>query len=241
MAIINALNIGSVTLPGGGYPPLSAFKLPVRTGLTGLFLLGNGLALAAKNYAGGADAELVGSPVDGGGFVGLSPASFIQTDVAETLDFSIFVIGRKPAGAPAGEAVFVGNANPGASQLGTSLYTVSGLINYNVDRTPTGGTTGSVTSNAANFGLYSLRATAAGVVDIFNHTTTNGSISSNTNPRAATGAGPFRIGTMYGGSSFTSNPDVNMVMIYNRKVSDAERAVIADWARGYAAECGITV
>ncbi len=239
MATVNALNIGAVTLPGGGYPPLSAFKLPVRTGLTGLFLLGNGLALSSKNYAGGADAELVGSPVDGGGFVSLSPASFIQTDVAETLDFSIFTIGRKPSGSPAGEAVFVGNF--GVGQVGTSIYTVSGLIQYNVDRTPTGGTTGSVTSNAAAFGLYSVRATAAGVVDVFNHTTTNGSISPNVNPRAATGAGPFRIGTMYGGSSFTSNPDMNMVMIYNRKVSDAERTVIADWARGYAAECGITV
>lgn len=238
MATVNVLNIGDdVVLPSGSYLPLSAFKIPVLAGLEGCFMLGQGRALAAKNYAPGKpDGSVVGVIADTAGYLRLGPSGYIQTDIDETLAMSYILIGRETS---ADGAAFIGNFGGGAA-YGVSLYAGSGAtsLTLNAGRTSGSGSVG-VTSNTAAWGMYSARVPSSGAATLRNLTSAGANNSVNTDARQISGGGKIRIGNFYSG--FGGQVDVVLAMILSRYITTEDESALADWGRGYGAGLGFSV
>lgn len=227
-----------VTLPGSGYPPLAAFQIPYPASLNGAFFLGNGEGIGLRNWAGGADAVPVGSPAWGSSFVTLSQDGYLQTDINETLAMSLFIVGRETTANSVG---WIGNYLSGGA-FGVSMYTGSGGTSMQANVGRAGGTGGSVsvTSNTAQWGVYSLQIPATGAAMLRNHTSGTGNLTTATANREINGAGPLRIGRLpspsYGGAN-----DQVIALVYNRALSDAETRIVAAFCRDYANSRGVPV
>ena len=227
-----------VTLPGTGYPPLAAFQIPFADSLAGAFLLGNGEELADKGWAGGADADIVGSPVFGASFAALSGTAYLDTKIPETLEMTLFVVGRETSAASVG---WIGNYLSGAA-FGVSMYTGSSAASIQANVGRAGGTGGSVsvTSDTTQWGIYSLQVPSTGAARLRNHTGGASNTTSATADREINGAGPIRIGRCYAPSMIGENQQV-IALVYNRALTDAETLTVAAFCRDYAASRGITV
>lgn len=106
----NALNLGSVVLPGSNFLSIYGFNVPVKAGLEGLFLFGDGASHVARNYAPGkANAITVGVPQAFNGYTTFSEAGYLETGIAETAEMTIIDICRDSTGIIDPRPGFVGN------------------------------------------------------------------------------------------------------------------------------------
>lgn len=226
-----------VTLPGTAHPPLAAFQIPFADDLAGAFFLGNGEAIARTNWSGGDAPELIGSPAFGS-FATLSGGGYLQTAIPEALAMTIFVVGRETTADTVG---WIGNYLSGAA-LGVSMYTGSGGTSMQANVGRVGGTGGSVsvTSNTADWGIYSLQIPATGASRLRNHTSGNASLTTATADREINGAGPLRVGRCYSATMIGANDQV-IALVYNRALSDAETLIVAEFCRDYAVSRGIAL
>ncbi|RMX06704.1 hypothetical protein D8I35_09390 [Corticibacter populi] len=238
---VNVFNHGDAVLPGSGYMPIEGFNFPVSDGLRGLFLCGDGLSIARRNFAGLGDAEIIGAPAEHEGFCRFDAGNYLQTQIAETAALTYIVVGRRPTESTGAEATFIGNYAPGS--IGATMYTSSSgsAMTANADRSPAGSTTASVVTDVSAMGLYVMTAPASGGPTwLYAMTAGLQNGSTNTNPRAVTGAGLLRIGAVYA-ATFSGAADIVTAAVLDRVITDDERAAIAVWARNYAGQFGFAV
>lgn len=228
MATINLLNIGDeVALPGGGYPPVEAFEIPVLSGLKGAYFLNGGAKLARRNFApGGRDAQIVGPVTEGTNYLVMPAGSYIDTGIPETAACSFMILCKKPTlGTKAG---LIGTYNGGVS-VGASLYCDAGVTNpqaaiEKVDGQDSTGTAG----NLLNWGLIGVTVPATGAAKTYNFTAGNSTVSSNTAARAVTSTETVLIGGLPA-AAFRDTLYVGFALIYEGQLSDAEVALLDDW------------
>lgn len=239
---VNVLNIGNVTLPGKGYLPMSAFNIPDTVGLDGCWLFGEGVDLAPKNYAPGKpDASLVGSIVDGTGYVRLPNLSYLQTEVAETAEMTYLIIARKSP-TVTGQVAFIGNFSSN-TEVGVSIYSGTGLtaVSANVGRDNADPSSTQIASDPSDWGLYTLEVPPPdGNMRLRNFTNGATSASTNVGNRLIAGGGKIRIGRLYA-SGYADSIDVAVAMSFSRYISLEDMTETRNWARAYAAQFGITV
>lgn len=234
---------------------------PVPRGLEGWFTFDTDASRFSRNRAiGKADAKIVGTPVAFAGygrFKGLT--NFIQTEIGETDEQTLIVVGRAVSPIPEGSST-VGDANtpfylgnyrgssitPGVSGVsyGTSLYHVA-------PATLTGGASRNNGSNAATSSVRSLsgevptdwairvlRAKSGALLDVRNVTKGTSVAGTDSQARVLTDA-KFRIGS--GTQAFGAEVDISFAGIHSVFLTDAELAAQVTVIRTRMARLGITV
>lgn len=240
MAIVNTFNIGDVTLPGDGYPPLAAFQIPVTSGLVSALFLGDGASLIADDFAPGAGAaDILGSPVSSAGYTALSGSSYVLPEACETDAMTLLVIAKKGNAAEA--AGFIGNIST-ATSGGVGIYSAAGASSVSATAVRAGSPPGTTVTAAATpdaWGMYALSVPSSGALTFYNLTTGGVGTSVAAGPRVSNGT-RIRVGTVahsgYGGAT-----DLVLSLVYNRALSTAEMTALSTWARSYAAGLGLTV
>lgn len=239
MATVNTLNIGNVTLPGSGYPPIGAMSIPVTDGLTGAFLLGSGSNVGATNYAeNGGTVTFVGSPDWQNGYVEVDRLNYIQTSIPETAAMTIIAIAKRKVSG--NNTPIVGNFID-VTNVGVALYVASGTDNpiANADRAAGGGTV-TVNGNWDAWSLVSLVVPSTGAMTITDHTNGLTANSAATDARVITGGGDIRIGSFYS-VSFPGASQIAAVAVYNKALSPIELTAMEAWASDVGSHYGLTV
>ncbi|MEN5033802.1 hypothetical protein [Pseudomonas sp. TWI929] len=233
----NALNLGSVTLPGDGYLNLFGLQIPVTLGLEGAFLYGDGVADGAKNYAPGKnDAIVRGVPVFSTNFVKMGGGAYYETDIQETAAQTLIVVGRRAVGVPAGSAAhFIDTLS--SPTVGSRLFqSTDTALN---SRAAKGGDADSIalgTGVAGNMHILCARTSSASL-HVLDDRSVGGSVTSTISGARAVSSVPYRIGN----GSAVSSAEILLAMIYSRVLSGTELDSVAAWARGYASSKGLTV
>jgi hypothetical protein len=228
------------------------YAAPIRRGLEGIFFTNTSLEKCAHNYAPGKKSgSVVGAPsVNGQYMSGRSSVNYVQTDIVETEEMTFFIIARAlnlPSGNPipaADQVILLGNylAGPWSGVVmwcgtSTSLSTNAG---YGVDEASNANLGAGVTPNDdTKWGLYCGRVKTSGP-DTKNFTNGLTFARVATDPRRVSTGRPLRIGSGYQ-SNQTGTWDMAAAMIYNVALNDAERDVVVQDLRAYAARRGITV
>ncbi|QFQ88276.1 hypothetical protein F8A10_12225 [Paracoccus kondratievae] len=237
MAIVHAHNLGNVSLPGSGYPPLGAFSIPYADRLGGAFFLGYGREVAAVNWGADTEVSIIGNPNFQNGYAALDGANYIETGVEETIASTLFLVFRETSDSAVGA---FGNYG-GPSTIGTSLYVSAGSTVMSVNTGRIGGTGGSasVTSDTSGWGIYSASIPATGQARLRNHVTGNVSVAGAATDRELNGAGPLRIGALYS-ASFPGASRVFAALQYRTNLSDEETLVVGIHLRQMAEAAGLT-
>lgn len=237
MAIVHAHNIGNVSLPGIGYPPLGAFSIPYADRLGGAFFLGYGREIAAVNWAADTEVSFIGNPTFENGYAELDGANYIDTGVDETLATTLFVVFREASSNSVG--VFGNYGSP--TTVGTSLFVSSGSTTMSLNTGRIGGTGGVVTvgSDTSGWGIYSARIPATGQATLRNHVSGSASTSGASTDRELNGVGPLRIGALYS-ASFTGGSQVFAALQYSSDLTVAETLVVGTHLRQMAEAAGLT-
>lgn len=239
--------------PGSLAPWYTKVIPPVSRGLEGWFCLDTAIERIGFNRAiGKANAKVVGVPVVYATHARFKGGlNYIETTIAETAEFTIFVVG-KAAGALGGTGTstavpYVGNYGGASNGLsgGVELYhitdsTLTGQANR-LNSTGDGSTSASaqISDVAANWGIRCLRSSVAGGTQAWNLTTgVKGNQPLSTNRLLA--SVPLRIGGTYA-STFNGESDISHVAIYSVALTDEEITAIAAAMRKRASRLGINV
>lgn len=240
MATVNTFNIGNVVLPGDGYPPLAAFKIPVTLDLVSALFLGHGKSLITKDFApGGGRADIFGSPVAAAGYTSLSGTSYLQTKAVETAAMSFLIVARKTDAALS--SGFIGNliqGTPGGIGIYSNANADSVMANASRAGT-TSGVTAAVPATPTAWGMYSLVVPATGQMRLRNHTTGAGASNASSAAREVKG-GRINVGGIpY--STIQGPNQMSLPFIWKRAISDTELDQMVAYARALVASVGITV
>lgn len=234
----NALNLGDVALPGGGYLSLFGLKIPVTSGLEGAFLLGDGIESCAKNYAEGkADAKIVGSPVDSGTYTKFGGGAYIDTGVPETAAQTLIAVGRVGAAVPANtEARFLTTlSSPGA---GSRLYQASKTaINVNAAKNNAADSLGLLRAADDTMHLVVARTSSSSLLVLNDKTIGTTASSTVTGLTRTVSPRNFEIGS----SPVAASTEMLLAMVYSRVLTDPEVESVTAWARNYAQSKGFSV
>ncbi|TKD32606.1 hypothetical protein [Azotobacter chroococcum] len=239
----NVLNLGNIILPGGGYPSIYGFKIPVIDGLEGCFLFGDGEEMIAKNYAPGKNnATVIGTPTAGSASAVFDGDNYLQTDIAEEADMTLISVARDPTFSAGDEfGALIGN-NFAVANGGVALWLNNNpAANANAIK---GGASDSVaiSLNTGVFGLYSYRAKSGAPSTLHAMTTGQSATSASSGARTLDNARTLRIGRIGSESeSYKGQNEQLLALIFSRALSDEEQAAIAAWARSYCTSKGITV
>lgn len=234
---------------------------PVTRGLEAWFTFNTDAARFNVNRAiGKENGIIVGNPVaypTHGRFKGL--ANYIQTQISETDQLTIVVVGKAANAIPAG-ASSTGDANTpfyAGNHRGESMtpgYTgqVYGSAIYHVLPDATGG--GSSKDNGAggfsnytvslagetptSWAIRTLRVGPSGTDSIINSTRNAKADRLQATPRVLS-SNKMRIGS--GTTGFAAEVDIAAVAIYSVALTDAELALVADALRKHMAALGVTV
>lgn len=233
---------------------------PVSRGLEGWFNFDTDASRFARNRAiGKGDGLIVGAPVayaTHGRFKG--GANFLTTQIGETAEMTIIVVGRAVSEIPAGAAAG-GDANtpfyagsigsaldsvayPGGS-YGVRLYSAAaGSLRGSAGRVAasgSGGTPGTATLNGETTTAWAMRAirVSGSLTTIFN-LTRNAQASSVEVGTRALSAAKMQIG---GAGSFAADVDISAVVFASVAWTDAEIALNAALLRKRAARLGFIV
>ena len=240
MAIVTALNLGTgLTGIPAGAPPLGCFQCPVTSGLVGLYALGDGAGVAAKNFAGTGDPTLVGSAIWLSGYAELSLAGgYLETNIAETAAMTFLAVYKRKVTAT--NIGVIGNYLSGTS-VGCSLYAQStdAYIRANTDRGATSSST-SLVANVDAWVLASLNSPATGAFTLSNHTAGTSGQSSSVLDRVVESAGTIKVGA-FTSTGWAAVTQMALGVVYNRSLTALELASVAAWARSLVSVYGITV
>jgi hypothetical protein len=233
---------------------------PVTRGLEAWFTLDTESSRFFLNRAiGKVNAAMIGAPAayaTHGRFKSLT--SYLQTQVPESTEMTIVVVGKAVAAIPAGASAF-GDANtpayvangsgaavtPGYSgnTVGVSLHHVAptALTTFtprdNGSGSPGSGVLTLSADTPTDWGIRALRITASGQAN-FNLTKGIKVENSGQNARILNG-NLFRIGSAVSG--FAAEVDISAVAIYSVALTDSEIAQVADVMRKRMVRLGITV
>ncbi|WP_288951905.1 hypothetical protein [uncultured Paracoccus sp.] len=237
MAIVHAHNLGDVSLPGGGYPPLGAFSIPYADRLGGAFFLGYGRDVAAVNWGADTEVGIIGNPTFQNGYAALDGANYIETGVEETIASTLFIVFRETSDNAVG--VFGNYGSP--TTIGTSLFVPAGSTTMSLNSGRVGGTGGvsTVGSDTTAWGIYSASIPATGQATLRNHISGNASTSGASADRELNGAGPLRIGALYS-ASFPGASRVFAALQYRDSLTIAETLVVGAHLRQMAEAAGLT-
>lgn len=234
---------------------------PVTRGLEAWFTFDTDASRFNRNRViGKADASIVGKPTAFAGygrFKGLE--NYIQTDITETDEQTLIVVGRAVSAIPEGAGTsgdentpfYIGNyrgnaASPGftGQSFGTSLFHVA-------PATLTGGASRSNGAGGAssaqqalsgetptNWAIRVLRTRSSSGNEVRNVTRGAVAISANLSPRVLTDT-KFRIGS--GTTGFAGQVDISFAGIHSVYLTDAELAAQVVAIRTRMARLGITV
>lgn len=227
-----------------GFPPLAAFDIPHRSTLLGAWFFGEGPDIARKNWAKRTRNAWVGSPADQDGYMRLSGGGYLQTDVPEEAEITLFSISA-PTGVSAGIVGTYMNGDAGASLNyplvpATLTYPVVAVWGKSDGGNVTANFAGTATPASYAWQATSLRIPADGKGIAKNHTSNVSVTSGNTGGRKSSGRS-FRIGKLYLDASYVGAVDVNLVAIFRGDMGEAATADIYQWGKAYAASRGITV
>lgn len=158
------------------------YAAPVRRGLEGIFFLNTSLEKSARNYAPGkTQASIVGAPVPSANFLsGKSSSNYIQTDINETAEMTLFSIARAlnipattpmaPADAPMLITNYTNISPSGIFQWFSSPTIIQAGAAYGADAGGASNPSASVTTDPTRWCLYSTVVKATSIVTT-NHTT----------------------------------------------------------------------
>jgi hypothetical protein len=233
---------------------------PVSRGLEGWFNFDTDSSRFARNRAiGKGDGLIVGSPVaypTHGRFKG--GTNFLTTQIGETAEMTIIVIGRAVSEIPAGAAAG-GDANtpfyagsrgsaldavtyPGTA-YGVALYSVAaGSLRGSAGRVAasgTGGTPGTATLSGETTTTWAMRAirVSGSLTTVLNLTRSAQAVSTDVGARVMSGA-KMQIG---GAGAFAAEVDISAVVFASVAWTDAEIALNAALLRKRMARLGITI
>ena len=235
---------------------------PVAEGLMYWGFLNDSVAKLGRNFApGGLPVSVVGSPeVSSAGAV-LDVNRYIQSEVRQTPSMTLIVVGN-PVLDGAEQGMFISNytsARPGVLagiSSGVSLYCGGddpgdGKFRLNANVSSFSGVSGAPSSirQASLFGLDIARPAflamtfdaSEKITRVFNLSTGDKAQTAAFTESVDIGVTPFRIGA----SPLTSYPNrakhQHFAAIYNRKLSEAELALIYTRIKAYLATRGVTV
>lgn len=215
---------------------------PVTRGLEGWFTFDTDVARFNKNRViGKADAAIIGTPeafAGYGRFRGL--ANYLQTDIAETDEQTLIVVGRAVAPIPSGASAggdantpfYIGNyqgqsVTPGVpgGAFGTSIYHVAptgltGIASRNNGSNVATSAAVSLTGEVpTDWSIRVLRTKSGAPSELRNVTKGIIQLGANSNARVLTGT-KFRIGS--GTTGFAAQVDISFAGIHSAYLTDAE-------------------
>lgn len=234
----NAFNIGEVVLPGDFYPSIFGFTVPVRDGLEGAYLFGDGVTQIPKNYAQDKpDATVVGALSVGAGYATFNETGYLDTGITETADMTVITVARDSTGSADPAPGLIGNFID-ATRGGLAIST-NGATGYRATEVKDS-TLRSIPILAAqeNFTIQALRARNLKTSSLKNLTSGDETIGSSTAARTVYSAGTIWIGRIPN-TGFKGFNDQVAALIFSRALTDAELDLVAAWLRGYCASKGI--
>lgn len=234
------------------------------TGFKGIFLFGDSVAQSVRNYAGGADAVVVGNPVIGSSGQGLmlrEATDYLTTDFTQQLNTTIIGMFKAAAQTFFPVSTYQGPrlndaTQPAAKGLGIQMAQSGGNPTLNGFVGSWNGSTAGSPSDllfspnpvaspvAGQYKMWGVRTTA-GVTPAQVTTNDLGQGSQATRVGAAgtyvdRNTNKFRIGSSY---LTVPTPAVEMLgaFVIDRILSDAEMATMYQWMKGYWARRGISI
>ena len=238
----NALNLGSIVLPGDGYPSIFAFQLPVLTGLEGAYFFGDGLSLINKNYAPGkANATIKGAPVLGAnGGVEFSLNNYLDTGIADVPNLTVLSVFRETLGTGSANACGIIGNNLSLATGGIGVY--RNAIGTTVSCTTIKG--GALENAVATIvpGGYTAIALRAkdSAVSVSNNLTLGTTFTGALSGARTLTPQPMLIGRLPN-ASFSTVHEQLMALVFSRAISDAELDLLSAWMKKYCASKGYTV
>ena len=242
--------------------PWNSYMLPsVTQGLEGWFDCAVEARRGAFNRAmGKPQGQVVGAPVAFATHLRMSlGAGYIQTQIAETVEQSIFTLGRAAGPFPDAAAAvifagtYMGPVNPATlpagvtvtSSYGASIYADNnGNILYAASRdNGSGGMTsagGSIVSGATPSTSWAIRImkVAAGQTTGYDKTA-NLQVTPSVTRSRITSLAPFRLGAPSGTTTNSGIVDLSQAIIYSRALSDDEINAVTAYMRARANKLGI--
>ncbi|MCS4063730.1 MULTISPECIES: hypothetical protein [Pseudomonadaceae] len=238
----NALNLGNVTLPGSNYLSIYGFNVPVKSGLEGLFLFGDGSAHVARNYAPGkANATVVGAPQSFNGYTTFSDSGYLETGIAETAEMTIITICRDSTGIADPRPGFVGNYFDLATG-GVAIFPQSEtqFRAQTVKNKANDYSTVLAKDTIASYAALALRV-RNNAPSVMKNLVTGVEVSSTSSlARTVDGSRTIQIGRIPN-DGFKGLNDQMMVLIFSRSILDAELSSLIPWSAGYGTSHGINI
>ncbi|MBK4216139.1 hypothetical protein JJJ17_09395 [Paracoccus caeni] len=230
------LDIGNIALPGTGYPPLAAFKIPFRPQLAGAFFLGSGREVGLTDWSGKTSgAVAVGSPLWEEGYAELSGANYLQTGVPETTFMTLVACVRSLTNS---ESAFIGGwGGPGNAGVALVRFAtndrIAGLAGLSNDTHQTVNANGPIMNQWA---ICSLKVGGSNIW-IENHSSgqTSGVIDypAGLSRKISANAHPLRLGRGYT-PSYVNPVQINSALMYNASLTITDTREAAHLVHGYA-------
>ncbi|MEN5176297.1 hypothetical protein [Brevundimonas diminuta] len=236
-----------LTVPGADYESRAiGFTPAVSDGLQGVFFLNESVEKARRNLVvGRAAASVFGAPEVLPGMLRMKAGTnYLQTDIQETAEMTILVVGKCPdtMADNAHRGVYVSNfgsaSTTAVASYGVGLHVESATrVVHTATRysnaESTAGTSGAAGSSAQNpaalaFLVGRTRDTRTEMNNLTQALSTAGNY---TFPRYLS-QGAMRIGSNYA-ASWQGLSDIGFVAIYNRFITDAERDAMYAQIKGY--------
>ncbi|WP_017346100.1 hypothetical protein [Pantoea sp. A4] len=250
---VELISVGSVA------PWYTKVSPPVARGLEGWFCFDTALDRIAFNRAPGkGNGAIVGAPTVGTNYARFTGnASYLQTDIKETAEFTVMLI-SKAVSVPDGSPATTGATTPMHFGTFTGPASLSGyptsygisMFNQYPNRTSSGvcrddGTGSGVTSAQAflteTINTWALRVLRGSdtLVSQYKNLTSGITGSSSTATKRVPTTNTIRVGSGYG--SFAGQVDVSQIIIFSSYLTDDEVSKVAALMRTRASRLGITV
>ena len=235
-----ALNINAGITEYNGIPPLSAFNIPVQTGLAYAGIYSAGSSMAQKNFSLGLDGVVTGGAVTGyEGYCKIPDGCVIDTGIEATLAISMLAVFRSPDETDAlgimgdyesdtnpGVGMFVGGAQEDSAQ-----YVIENSAGSTMP-------TRALPNPETGFNLMGFAAPAVGSATVF---TVPGKTTQATEyTRAQTTSGNILIGGL-NNSLYKQEIDMALALIWTREITTSEIDQMITWAVEHMANYGIDI
>ncbi|MFN3731291.1 hypothetical protein [Comamonas testosteroni] len=236
MSTVNVLNVGDIDLPG---LPLEVFEVPQIAGMLGCFTFAAFDKRLFRNWvAGSPQAQVIGSPTASNGYATLDGNNYIETNISETDEMSLYVVSKDAGGVSVGIFGSYATAEP----RGFAFFSLdTPLVQATAAKVLPGSGFSFTTSVAATrtaFGAYGA-TTGSGVgTRIRNLTTGAVATSANTDARVVSPR-TLKIGTF--GGVFINPVSVMHAVAFSGRISEASFGLLLEWSRTAAARYGVAL
>lgn len=231
-----------IKLSGNAETDSGRFAMPVD-GAVGIYFTNNSESKLTNNFAiGELLAEIKGSLSPTIDYTSMKYSTgYVQTDIAETSDMTVFAIYEQPNSITTSGAMIASTYKGDATSFGMALYANDSKINFLATQKNTSGANTAGGQFVAASGWQLVMGRVGGATNTVKNITTNESKSGTYSSRVL-GNDPqkIRVGGSYDGA-FNDTVKVMAVVVFNRALSDDDAVKIADVLKRYAAKHGVTV